>query len=603
MRGGLMDRRAASRPAVNTSPRGRAAGARDRLARLQVLYKISNILTTTQRSETVLRLILKETVKATRATSGSLILIDRAAGILNIEMTDNLDPETAGRLKLRVGEGVTGWVAKTGKPLLVGDVRRSPHYVRIKNEVMSELAAPLIIGGEVVGVLNVDSNRAGAFDEEDKELLVAIAAQSSKVMQAANLYEENRRKAERLSSLFSVARTVASQPILEDVLRRIADAVRTLMEARVCSIMLLDEKGGNFQIKAVSGEVSAAYISRKSIPVGDNVIGRVIERRQPLFVADVRREKLYRMKKVARESGLCSLLSIPMLFLEKPIGVLNLYSGGPVTFSPEDIELLTAFAGHSAVAIVNAQRYKRIIDSEELLRESEKFQLLGTLSAEIAHEIRNPLAIMSILVHTLQENRAIEGDSRVDLNVIETKLRHINKIVDQVLDFSRANQSNQAPVDVNQIVEDVHMLVGYKASAVGRQIRKRLDGSLPWVLGDPGQIEQALLNVTLNGLQSMQNRGKALHLSTRRTREDGAEWIVVRVRDEGVGIPEEKIQQIFQPYFSMSGRGTGLGLFITRRIIQQHGGLLKVRSRVGEGTTFEIHLPAAGPGGAIEATS
>lgn len=566
-----------------------------RLTRLRALYTISDILTTTQRSDQVLKAILKEAVKVTRATSGSLILIDRANSVLNIEISANLDPQAAKQLKLKIGEGVTGWVAKTGKPLLVGDIRRSRHYVNLKSEVKCELAVPLIIGGEVVGVINVDSNRLNAFTKGDKELLIAVAAQSAKVMQAAQLYEENRRKAERLETLFNLAGTVVSQPLLDDVLRRVADEVRRLMDARVCSIMLLDEKGEDLEIKAVAGEVSQGYIDRKRVPVSGNVIGRVIESREPLYIRNVQEEKDFRLAAIARESGLCSLLTIPMIFLERPIGVVNIYTKTEHNFSEEDVALVKAFAGHAAVAIINAQRLERILRSEELLRDSEKFQLLGTLSAEIAHEIRNPLTIISMLVHSLSEDKAIVGESRRDLHVMEMKLKHMNRIVDQVLDFARSRVDQRVQVDLNSILDDVRILIGYKAASMGRKVEVRPREDVPCVQGDPGQLEQALLNLALNGLQSMQNTGETIHLSTAKVHRSGKDWAVLRVRDEGCGIPEEKLQKVFMPYFSMKDRGTGLGLFITRRIIEQHGGKLKVASRLGEGTTFEMILPAAEP--------
>lgn len=582
------------RKQAEAKPKARDEERRDsRLTRLRALYKISNILATTQRSDTVLRLILREAVRVTHATSGSLILIDRFHSVLNIKISENLNAAAANRLKLKLGEGVTGWVAKTGKPLLVGDVRRSRHYVSLKSDVQSELAVPLIIGGEVVGVINVDSNRLNAFTPADKDLLIAVAAQSSRVMHAAQLYEENRRKAERLSTLFGVAGAVVSEPLLEEVLRQVADEVRRLMDARVCSIMLLDEKERNFEIKAVAGQVSPQYINRRSIPVKGNVIGRAIETRQPLYIADVRVEKGYRLSRVARDSGLCSLLTIPMLFLDRAIGVLNIYSKTPQDFSEEDRALVAAFAGHAAVAIINAQRLRRILRTEELLRNSEKFQLLGTLSAEIAHEIRNPLTILSMLAHSLNEDEGLSRESRRDIEVMQTKLRHMNRIVDQVLDFSRSHQDRPEPVDLNRVLEDVYILIGHKAASMQRLVRRRMRGALPSILGDPGQIEQALLNLALNGLQAMQNQGECLHISADCVLEDEKEWAVLRVRDEGCGIPKEKIQKLFSPFFSMKDRGTGLGLFITRRIIEQHGGKLKVTSKVGTGTTFEIRLPSA----------
>src|SRR5690606_26347119 len=108
---------------------------------------------------------------------------------------------------------------------------------------------------------------------------------------------------------------IVSEPLLDDVLRRIADEVRELMDVRVCSIMLLDEKEESLEIKAVSGEVVPEYSNRRGIPVGDNIIGKSVLTGRPLYVADVREERQYRMRKVAKESGLCSLLSIPMTFL------------------------------------------------------------------------------------------------------------------------------------------------------------------------------------------------------------------------------------------------------------------------------------------------
>lgn len=578
---------------TSPAPARRRADRDAKLTRLSVLYKISNILTTTHRSDTVLRRILKEAVTATRATSGTLVLIDRASGILNIEISHNIDPKWEDQLKLRIGQGVTGWVALTGEPLLVGDVRRSPHYIKIKPEIKSELAVPMIIGGETVGVINVDSDQRDAFTEGDMELLVAVAAQSAKVMQAAHLYEENRLKAERLSTLFKVSSAIVSEPLLENVLRRIADEVRVLMDIRVCSIMLLDEKEENFEIKAVSGEVVPEYINRRGIPVGDNVIGRVIHTGRPLYVADVREERQYRMRKVAKESGLCSLLSIPMTFLGRTIGVVNIYSGEPLEFSEEDVALMTTFAGHAAVAIINARRYERIFKTEELLRESEKFQLLGMLSAEIAHEVKNPLTIINMLVHTMENDPSVSDQTRYDLGIMNKKLGHINKIVDQVLDFSRSRQPEPVSVDLNEVIEDVSILIGYKASEMGCQVTKQTGKNLPTVQADAGQVEQAVLNLAINGLEAMKERQGRLLLSTSRIVRRDREWVRIRVRDEGRGIPEETISRIFTPFFSMREQGTGLGLFITHRIIKQYDGELKVKSRLGEGSTFDIFLPAS----------
>ncbi len=563
------------------------------LERLRVLYNISNILTTTQRHDAVLRAILKEAVKVTRATSGSLILIERATGVLNIEIADNIDPDAASGVKLKIGEGVTGWVAKTGEPLLVGDVRSSPQYISLKSDVLSELAVPLIIGGEVVGIINLDSNKLNAFTEDDKDLMVAVAAQSGRVMQAARLNAENRRKANRLQTLFRISGAIVSEPLLEDVLRKVADEVRRLMDGRVCSIVLVDDRGEIFNIAAVAGDVLPAYAERKNFPISGTIIADVLARREKLYIADVREEPRYRLRAVAQEMGLCSLLAVPMIFLDKSIGVLNVYTDEVKTFPEEDVALLEAFAGHCAVAIVNAKRLQRIFRNDEMLREAEKFSLLGALSAEIAHEVLNPVTILKMLVHTVSSDKGLTKASRSDLKVMEKTLTHIHDIVDGVLDFSRQPRAeNKEQAALNQIVEDVMMLVGHKANVMRRKINKRLSEGLPLVRVNPGQIAQAVLNIALNGLEAMKHQGETLHITTGQTTVEGRAWVYVRVRDEGPGLPEELHQKIFTPYFSMRDGGTGLGLFVTGKIVQEHGGRLKVKSAIGAGTTFDILLPA-----------
>lgn len=577
---------AAARPAEDRDPR---------VERLRALYNISDILTTTQRTDAALKLVLKEAVLATRATSGSLILIDWDTRVLNIEVSENINPAMAAGLKLKIGEGVTGQVAESGRPLRVGDVRSHPDYVNLRPGVMSEMAVPLLAENKVIGVINVDSDNVDAFSDDDQELLVAIAAQSAKVMHAARLYEENVRKAQRLETLFNVAGAIVSQPMFEDILARVAEEVRGLMRARICSIVLLDDTAENFEIKAVAGQVSSAYTDRAKIPVEGSVIGEVIRTREPLYIPDVRVEARYRLSAIATESGLCSLLAVPLVYMDRAIGALNIYTAHKGTFSREDVELLQTFASYSAVAIVNARRYQRIFRSEELLREAEKFSLLGTLAAEIAHEVRNPLTILSMLTHSISSDPALSGQSRQDLEVMGKKLKHINTIVEQVLDFAKPPRETLEEIGLNAIVEDVIFLLGHKASAMGYRIRKRLTDGLPMVRVNPGQIEQAILNISLNGLQAMYEEGSALTITTGALKDEQGDWVYIRIRDEGCGLPEVIQEKIFSPFYTMRSGGTGLGLFITNKIINQHEGRIRVRSRESRGTVFEILIPAIRP--------
>src|ERR1043166_3888891 len=174
--------------------------------RLNALYQVGNVIHSTLDSQEALQLILTEAVRLMRASSGSAVLINPTTGFLEILASEGL-PEKAAELKLRVGEGITGWVARTGQPARVGDVARDGRYVMVRADVRSELAVPLEVNGELRGVLNVDSEREDAFSPEDQEVIEAFAVQASRVIHNTWLYEQLRLKADLFEALASVSQT------------------------------------------------------------------------------------------------------------------------------------------------------------------------------------------------------------------------------------------------------------------------------------------------------------------------------------------------------------------------------------------------------------
>ena len=210
-----------------------------RYQRLQLLYQVSNVIHSTLDSQEALQLIVSEAVRLMNAASGSLVLINPTTGILEISASQNL-PSAAQRLKLQVGEGITGWVARTGRPACVGDVTQDPRYVPVRRGVKSELAVPLDVNGEIRGVINVDSDRAEAFDAEDQALLQELAVQAAKVIHKTWLYEQLRLKVHLFETLAGVSRTINSTLNLDEALRAITREACGLMRARMCSLMMVD---------------------------------------------------------------------------------------------------------------------------------------------------------------------------------------------------------------------------------------------------------------------------------------------------------------------------------------------------------------------------
>lgn len=559
--------------------------------RLSLLYQVGKVIHSTLDSQEALQLIVSEAIRVMRAASGSLALINPTNGFLEIHAAQNLS-SNARKLKLRVGEGITGWVAQTGKPACVGDVTQNKHYVSVRRDVRSELAVPLEVQGEVRGVINVDSDRMNAFSFEDQELLEELAIQASSVIKNTWLYEQLRLKVMLFESLASVSQIINSTLNLDEALRVITKEACHLMRARTCSLMLSDETHEWLDLRASYG-AGDAYINKPRLSVSESLIGVVVRRKKPLQVANVQSDVRYQNVDLARREGLISLLSVPLIFSGQSIGALSVYTSIPYSFSNEEIRILSALAELSAIAIEKARLYERVVDVEEQLRQNEKLSALGLLAAEVAHEIRNPLTVMKLLYHSLNLKFEAKDPRAKDAQIIEAKIEHLNKIVEQILDFARTTEPHFAPVNLNALIDELSLLVRHKLSNQGIKLTRNSEQNLPFVSGDAPQLEQAFLNLILNAAEAMANGGTLTIRSRVVSSPKKPAQIIVEFKDTGSGMSKEQQQKAFKSVIpTTKTKGSGLGLAIVGRIIETHHGEIRIRSRKGRGTTISITLPA-----------
>jgi signal transduction histidine kinase len=564
-----------------------------RFDQLNLLYQVGNVIHSTLEPQEALQLITNEAVRLVRASSGSVVLINPTTGFLEIQASEGLPPNAAA-LKLRVGEGITGWVARTGKPARVSDVAKDPRYISLRRNVQSELAVPLEVSGEVRGVLNVDSDRKDAFSADDQKLLEALAVQAARVIHNTWLYEQLRLKARLFETLANVSRTINSTLSLDDALRVITHEACVLMRAKMCSLMMMDEREEWLDLRASFG-AGEAYVSKPRLGIQESLLGVVVRRKKPLQVQNVQISNRYQNVEVARREGLVSLLSVPLLFAGEAIGTLSVYTAKPYNFSNEEVRILSALAELSAIAIEKARLYERIVDVEEQLRQNEKLSALGLLAAEVAHEIRNPLTVMKMLYHSLNLQFP-SGDPRTkDARIIGEKIEHLNKIVEQILDFARTSEPRLAPVNLNQLIDELGLLVRHKLKNQNVRWIPKLRSDLPAVLGDATQLEQAFLNLILNAVEAMP-QGGSLTIATRVVFSNPAKahppHVVVEFKDTGGGMSAEQQRRAFTSLLNTTKRsGTGLGLAIVHRIVEAHHGKLTLRSHPGKGTKICVELP------------
>ena len=458
----------------------------------------------------------------------------------------------------------------------------------------SELAVPLEVNGEVRGVINVDSDRADAFTAEDQELLQELALQATKAIQNTWLYEQLRLRARLFESLASVSRTINSTLNLDEALRAITREACLLMAARMCSLMMLDESRAWLDLRASHG-AGEAYIKKPRLGVEESLLGVVVRRKKPVQVPNVQLSNRYQNVELARREGLVSLLSVPLLFADQVIGTLSVYTGRPYNFSNEEIRILSALAELSAIAIEKARLYERIVDVEEQLRQNEKLSALGLLAAEVAHEIRNPLTVMKLLYHSL-DLKFPEGDPRAkDARVIDAKIEHLNKIVEQILSFARTTEPKLAPVSLNGLIDELSLLVRHKLANQNIRLIRDLQPDLPAMPGDAPQLEQAFLNLILNAAEAMPDGG-TLTIRSRAVRlprtSASPTHLELEFKDTGKGMSEELQKRAFTAMLSTTkSKGTGLGLAIVGRIIETHHGTIRIKSQIERGTAIHISLP------------
>ncbi|MGI8908633.1 MAG: GAF domain-containing protein [Candidatus Sumerlaeaceae bacterium] len=559
----------------------------DREHRLKVLYRIADLINSTTNSATLLRRILRETISALPAMSGFIGFLSDDGQSLRIAAAQDLP-----------GTDIDALLPLDG---VWGEAVQQAHCVRVeaatgsKNQRVagtSQMAAPLRIDGKVAGVLHLNSNDGTAFSEDDEKLLFAVANQAARMIHTSRLYDRLTEQTRRLETLFDVGQALISPDPLPDILNRITDSLLGVMDVKQCSVLLINDSR-EMVLSAASGS-AGRYVQRPTSVLPEGLLGDMLGKRQPVQVFEVKRPEHRKPGKVPARAKPTSLLTIPIFFQESLVGILNVYADRVRQFEPDEMRLLNAFASLCGIAIENARRYERVITAEQSIRTTDRLATLGTLSAEIAHEIRNPVTIITMLMHSLREEGAIAPGRAKDVTLILDKLERINRIVSQVLGFAKRRGMRLEWVDLNVVLEEVLFLVQHSVSAKRILVHKQLAPDLPAVLVDRGHMDQVFLNLVLNAIEAMSHGGilTVESVVTPPRKRSGEQPLVrVVVRDTGVGMTPELQEQIFLPFVTGREAGVGLGLFVSQKLLSQYDGKISVRSAPGEGASFAVNLP------------
>ena len=256
---------------------------------------------------------------------------------------------------------------------------------------------------------------------------------------------------------------------------------------------------------------------------------------------------------------------------------------------------LTGDDGRSAGVMVLLKDVTELLDLERRVRVADKLAGLHTLSAGVAHELRNPLSAIDLNLHLLEEELKEQGVLGTQpahyIHVLNAECRRLSVILDNFMKFARSGSMGLHEVDVPAAIEHIMALMQFEAEERKIQLEHTVGAALPPVLGDETQIGQVLLNIVVNAFHAMPDGGRCRIVADERT-ADGKRWVEISVKDTGIGIQEEALSRLFEPFYTTKSSGTGLGLAIAYRIMQDHGGTITVSSAPGNGTTVAMRFPA-----------
>ena len=334
----------------------------DQLKVEPLLLEVADVVNTTLDLDTTLRRVAELVRKVIDYEIFAILLVNEKAQDLRIRFQVGYAREVAERIKIKIGEGVTGLAAKRGEAILVDDVSKHPEYISGAPDVRSELAIPLIVKNKVIGVLNLETHEAGRFTEEHKRLLTLIGSRMAVGIENARLHTRTTKQARTLVLLNEIARELTSILNVDELLKRIAELLSRLIDYQMFSILLVDAAGDKLQHR-FSLRFQESIQIKHDVPLGDGLVGYAARHRQAVLVPDVSKDPRYILLNPETRSE----LAVPLIYKDKVIGVLDLEHTKRGFFTDDHNRTVTTLAAQVAIALENARLYEEIARQEKRL--------------------------------------------------------------------------------------------------------------------------------------------------------------------------------------------------------------------------------------------
>ncbi len=553
------------------------------------LYRISQAASEAHSPRDAYMVITGELQRLFSPQSAAISLINPNTSLLEIEYALGY-PSNTSELSIHPGKGLSGRVAFNGEPIRSNDVDNDPRYVKLCEGVRSKIIAPMISNGHIIGVLSVGKDHVDAFTQEHLDQLVLLANESAQVLQSVWHRRQLANQSEQLNALIEVGQNIVSDFETHSLWETVTEAAMELTRARLCTLQLYDAKTQKVKL-LTARPINNEYTQQVGeLDLSESLAGSAIRTKRQVEFTNITTPDYHDLKDVPIDSEVTSCLATPMIYEGNVTGILNVFTKVRHRFPNSERRLLKAFADLAAVAAQNAELYTRVFNSEERLRKSERLTTLGLLSAEIAHEIRNPLTVIKLLFGSLNLQYPESDPRHKDKQVIKEKFNQLEEIVSKVLSFGKAPEGIFTLWDIDELVADTCLLVRHKMRQLKIDLEHQPSNQRLRVNGNKGQLQQVLLNLIINASDAMTNGGRLTISTTTNSTEKGKN-AVLYIEDTGSGIPENLVERVFDSFLTDKPEGTGLGLSIVKRILRTHHGDISVSKTGPTGTTMRIELP------------
>jgi GAF domain-containing protein len=502
-------------------------------------------------------------------------------------------------------------VPDTEAPSVIEHLRQSGRLAGFRSAV----TVPMLREGEAVGAILVARRSLGPFSDAEVELLKTFADQAVIAVENVRLFKELEartaaltRSVEQLTALGEVGRAVSSTLDLETVLTTIVSRAVQLSGLDGGVVLEYDEGAEEFvqRAQAETGGALAAARRATRIRKGEGVVGQTAITLEPVQVPDITLPGAYvgPNRENLIESGIRAIVAVPMVREGQLIGCLGVTRNRSGEFPAETIELLRTFATQSALAIQNARLFHEIEDKSRQLEAASRHK--SEFLANMSHELRTPLNAIIGFSEVLGERMFGDLNEKQEeyLKDIHASGQHLLSLINDILDLSKIEAGRMelelTEFDLPTAIDNALTLVRERAGRRGISLHQSAGEGLGQIRGDERKIKQVLLNLLSNAIKFTPDGGR---IDVRATAADGS--VEVSVTDTGVGIAPEDQEAIFEEFRQVGTaakkmEGTGLGLALSRKFIELHGGRIWVASEVGRGSTFTLTLPLRPPGGPVD---